>query len=310
MKRLGIIFAVCALMAVDLSAKDHHSLLPEGQERTTVPLSQWLPSILPSGSQDDAQTKTPIPTPAAGPPAQSSRKQQSSTTASQPAPKPEPKPQPQRTPEEKEADARWWEETGNPAVSAFSRCLTEHAADEARNGNQSSYPDLVTAAMRGRCSGEFGTMAQLILARHGEDGFAKIARELIATTFVPAVKQVVEHGPPEVTEPVDAAAAIEVEMRQSKETMFGCLVSEADRLAASSPAAAERVADMVIASCQGPAEAYFHTIEQLYPGTMAGEASEASVAILDASYRPAIVQRVEAARAKGMHAITARPDGR
>jgi hypothetical protein len=313
-KRFGIIFAACALIAADLSANEHRSTFPEERERPTTPLSQWLPS---ASSRDDVDKTSPSkPEPAAARSAQPSRNQPT-PTASQPTPKPAPKPQRPRTPEEKAADARWWEETGNPAVSAFSRCLAEHAADETRNGNQSSYPDLVTAAMRSRCSGEFGTMAQLILARHGENGFAKIARELIAKTFVPTVKQAVERGPSELIEPphdaatiVDDASAIEVEMRQSKEAMFGCLVSEADRLAASSPAVAERVADMVIASCQNSAEAYFRTIEQLYPGTMAAEASEASAAILEASYRPAIVQRIEAVRSNGVHAVTPHPDGR
>jgi hypothetical protein len=83
-------------------------------------------------------------------------------------------------------------------------------------------------------------------------------------------------------------------MRQSKEAMLGCLMQEADRIAAASAAEPEEVADRVIAACQDMAEAFFAKLEQLYPGATAGKAGFA--AILDASYRPSVVQRIASVR--------------
>jgi hypothetical protein len=310
-RRIAIILAVCTLMAAELGAEATNdrqsSAWPEEQESKSVPLAKWLPSVLKRGPTDDADsTSSPDPDPAAVEPAPPPPKQQRRKAASQPKPEPEPK----RTPEEEAAEALWWKETGDPAVAAFRRCLAEHVADETGRGNQSSYPDFVTAAMNGRCSRDFSAMARLILDRHGEDNFAKIARKLIATEFVPAVKQAAEGGAPEAIQPADGRpsqaigledgkSALEVEMRRSKEAMFGCFVGEANRLATSSVAAAERVADLVIASCQSSAEAYFGKLDQLYPRATGGEASQTATAILDASYRPAIVQRIDSVRADG-----------
>ena len=74
-------------------------------------------------------------------------------------------------------------------------------------------------------------------------------------------------------------------MRETKEAMFGCLVAEADRLAADRAAAAELVADRVLAACQTAAEAYFAKLERLYPGATGGRAGQGTASILDASYR-------------------------
>jgi hypothetical protein len=305
-RRIGIIFAVCALMAADLRAESswddrQRSAWPEERERPATPLSEWLPSIWPGSQGDAPSTNASEPEPAATPPAAPSSRQQRSRAATTPAPEPEP--EPQRTPEEEAAEAQWWEEIGNPAVAAFSRCLAVYVADETSLGSQASYPEFVTAAMHTQCSREFGAMAHVILEHHGEDNFAKIARRLIATEFVPTVKQVAEGGlpeedPPEAIEPDNDGPTLEAAMRQSKEAMFGCLMNEADRLAATSAASPERVADLVIASCQTSAEAYFSKLEQLYPGATRGSAGEKSAAILDASYRPAIVQRIDAMRAE------------
>jgi hypothetical protein len=296
MRSVAIILAACALMAADLRAEGNidrqRSAWPKEQEsRPTTPMSEWLPSL--SGSKQDADAATPSesePEPATADPAPPPRKQQPRKAA------PEPEPEPKLTRKEQEAEDRWWKEVGDPAVSAFSRCLAQHVVDETSSGRESSYPDFVTTAMNSRCSREFAAMAQLILDRHGEDNFARIARKLITTKFVPAVKQVVEVGPPELAQPEDDKPALEAEMRRSKEAMFGCLVDEADRLAASSAAAAERVADRVIAACQTTAEIYFGKLEQLYPGATGGKAAEKSAAILEASYRPAIIERIASMR--------------
>jgi hypothetical protein len=197
---------------------------------------------------------------------------------------------------EMEAEARWWKETCDAAVAAFSRCLQEHVIDEITRGRESSYPDFVTTAMNSRCSREFASMAQLILKRHGEDNFARIARKLIATEFVPAVKRVAQGGPADTLPPEDDRPRIEAEMRQSKEAMLGCLAGEADRLAASTAAAPEELADRVIAACQAMAEAYIGKLEQLWPGSTGVGAGEKPAAIVDASYRPAIIERIASMR--------------
>ena len=309
MRSIAIILAACALMAADLRAEANvdrqRSAWPKEQEsRPTTPMSKWLPSL--SGTTEDAGAATasePEAEPATADPAPPPRKQQPRKAD------PEPEPEPKLTRKEQEAEDRWWKQIGDPAVSAFSRCLAQHVVDEISSGKQSSYPDFVTTAMNSRCSREFAAMAQLILDRHGEDNFARIARKLITTKFVPAVKQVVEVGPPELAQPEDDKPALEAEMRRSKEAMFGCLVDEADRLAASSAAAAELVADRVIAACQTTAETYFGKLEQLYPGATGGKASEKSAAILEASYRPAIIERIASMRGTSLRGASVPGDG-
>jgi hypothetical protein len=290
----------CTLLAGDLRAESgvdrQRSAWPQEQEdRSKTPLSQWLPKVLGSG-EAEPQSETE---PAASEPAAPAPKQQPRRRAAEPEPDPEPK----LTAEEQAAENLWWQEVGDAAVSAFSRCLREHVIDEVTRGSQSSYPDFVTTAMNNRCSRQFGAMARVILDRHGEDNFARIARKLIATKFVPAVKQVVEGGPSEVIPPEDERPTLEVEMRQSKESMLDCLATEADRLAAGSAAPPEQVADRVIAACRTTAEVFFGKLERLYPAATGGKPSE-TAAILDASYRPAIIQRIATVRADGVPADT------
>jgi len=291
-RRIAIILAACALMAGDVHAEAgndrQRSAWPEEQDaRTRTPLWKWLKS----GTQEQAAPARPADSePVASDPAPESPKKKPSRRVAEPEPEPEPK----LTPEEQEAEDRWWKETGDSAVAAFSRCLAEHVVDETSSGRESSYPDFVTTAMNGRCSREFAAMAQLILDRHGEDNFARIARKLIATKFVPAVKQVVEGGAPEAIPPQDDKPALQAGMRQSKEAMLGCLMDEADRLAAASAAAPEQIADRVIAACKDMADVFFGKLEQLYPGATGGK--EGFAAILDASYRPAVVQRIAGVR--------------
>ena len=283
-------------MAGDLHAEPgvgrEHSAWPgEEEARPKRPLSEVLPRLLP-GRSNEAQPEEPAASePAAAEPAPAPRKQQSTTRA----PEPEPDPEPQLTRKELEAAGRWWNEIGDPAVAAFSRCLQEHVVDEVTSGSRSSYPDFVTSAMNSRCTGEFAAMARVILDRHGEDEFARIARKLIATRFVPAVKQVVEGGPSAIP-PEDDRPALMADMRRSKEAMLGCLEDESDRMAAASAAAPERVADRVIAACRTPAEAFFGKLEQLYPGAADGDVGKQPGAILEASYRPAIIQRISTVR--------------
>jgi hypothetical protein len=288
----AIILVACVLMGGDVRAEAgidrHRSAWPEEQEeRTKRPLAKWLPSVL--GGNNEAEATEPTDAEPAAEPAPEPRRQQPRRRAAEPQPEPEPT----LTRKQQEMVDRWWNEVGDAAVARFSRCLQEHAIDETTRGNQSSYPDLVTTAMNSRCSREFAAMAQLILDFHGEDNFARIARKLIATNFVPAVKQVVEGGPSQMLPPEDVRPTLEAEMRQAKEAMLGCLEVQADRLAASSAAPPEQVADRVVAACEATAETFLGKLEELWPGTMAGEKP---AAIIDASYRPAVIRRIASVR--------------
>jgi hypothetical protein len=295
-KRIAIILAACALMSGESSAEPavdrQRSAWPDEQEdRTKRPLAKWLPSVLPSvlgGRDAEPATEASDAAPAAEP-APQPRRQQTPRRAAEPQPEPEPT----LTRKQQETVDRWWSEVGDAAVARFSRCLQEHAIDETTRGNQSSYPDLVTTAMNSRCSREFAAMAQVILDFHGEDNFARIARKLIATTFVPAVRQVVEGGPSQMLPPADERPTLEAEMRQAKDAMLSCLEAQADRLAAASAAPPEDIADRVVAACEEPANVFFAKLEELWPGTMAGEKPAAVIA---ASYRPAVIQRIASLR--------------
>jgi hypothetical protein len=251
-KRIAIILAACALMGGEARAEAgidrQRSAWPEEQEdRTKRPLAKWLPSVL-GGSDEEPATEPSDAAPAAEP-APEPRRQQPRRRAAEPQPEPEPT----LTRKQQETVDRWWNEVGDAAVAKFSRCLQEHAIDETTRGNQSSYPDLVTTAMNSRCSREFAAMAQLILDFHGQDNFARIARKLIATKFVPAVRQVVEGGPSQMLPPADERPTLEAEMRQAKDAMLGCLETQADRLASATTAPPEEVADRVVAACEAPA---------------------------------------------------------
>jgi hypothetical protein len=291
-RRFAIILAACVLMGSESSAEPgldrHRSAWPEEQEdRKKVPLAKWLSSVL--GGKDEAEDAEASDAEPAAEPAPAPRRQQPRQRAAEPQPDPEPT----LTRKQQEAVGRWWNEVGDAAVARFSRCLQEHVIDETTRGNQSSYPDFVTTAMNSRCSRQFAAMAQLILDFHGEDNFPRIARTLIATKFVPAVRQVVEGGPSQMLPPDDVRPTLEAEMRQAKEAMLGCLETQADRLAASSAAPPEQVADRVVAACEAPANAFFGKLEELWPGTMAGEKP---AAIIDASYRPAVIRRIASLR--------------
>jgi hypothetical protein len=305
-KRIAIILAACALMAGDARAEAgdrQRSAWPDEQEdRTKRPLAKWLPSVL--GGTDEAQVPEPSEAEPAAEPAPEPRRQQPRRRAAEPQPEPEPT----LTRKQQETVDRWWNEVGDAAVAKFSRCLQEHAIDETTRGHQASYPDLVTTAMNSRCSREFAAMAQLILDFHGEDNFARIARKLIATKFVPAVKQVVEGGPSQMLPPEDERPTLEAEMRQAKEAMLGCLEREADRLAAALTAPPEQVADRVVAACQAPAHAFLGKLEALWPGTMAGENP---AAVIEASYRPAVIRRIASLRGESEPVATsAAPAGK
>ena len=298
MRRFAIILAACVLVSGETSAEPgidrHRSAWPDEQEdRTKRPLAKWLPSVLPSvlGGRDEEPATEPADAAPAAEPAPEPRRQQPRRRAAEPQPQPEP--EPTLTRKQQEVVDRWWNEVGDAAVARFSRCLQEHAIDETTRGNQSSYPDLVTTAMNSRCSREFAAMAQLILDFHGEDNFPRIARKLIATNFVPAVRQVVEGGPSQMLPPDDVRPTLEAEMRQAKDAMLGCMETQADRLASASAAPPEEVADRVVAACETMAETFFGKLEELWPGTMAGEKP---AAIIDASYRPAVIQRIASVR--------------
>jgi hypothetical protein len=292
-RRFAIILAACVLMGSESSAEPgldrHRSAWPEEQQedRKKVPLARWLSSVL--GGTDEAEDAEASDAEPAAEPAPAPRRQQPRQRAAEPQPDPEPT----LTRKQQEAVGRWWNEVGDAAVAKFSRCLQEHVIDETTRGNQSSYPDFVTTAMNNRCSGQFAAMAQVILDFHGEDNFPRIARKLIATKFVPAVRQVVEGGPSQMLPADDVRPTLEAEMRQAKEAMLGCLERQADRLAASSAAPPEQVADRVVAACEAPANAFFGKLEELWPGTMAGEKP---AAIIDASYRPAVIRRIASLR--------------
>jgi hypothetical protein len=293
-RRFGIILAACALMAADVHAEattdSRHSQWPEEKEtRTKVPLAKWLRS---TGEAQPEPQAEPEPVVIEEDPAPQKRARRKRAFEPEPAPEPEPK----LTPEQQEAEDRWWKEVGDVAVAAFSRCLGDHVLAETASGSQSSYPDFVTAAMNGRCSREFAAMAQVILQRHGQENFARIARKLIATKFVPMVKQVVEVGPPEVVQPEVVKPSPAIEMRQTKEAMLGCLVTQADRLSADRAAPADLVADRVIGACQSAAEDFLGKLEQLYPGSTGGKAGQGPAAILNASYRHAILERIATIR--------------
>jgi hypothetical protein len=303
-RHIAINLAACAALfaaavaAGDLSAEavndPKQAAWPDEQEsREKIPLGKWLPTVIPAlKTQAQPETAAPESEPVAAEPAAPPPKKRRARRAPEPPPEPEPK----LTPEEQEAEDLWWKETGDPAVAAFSRCLSEHVIDETSRGSQASYPEFVTSAMNGRCSREFAIMAQLVLDRHGEDNFARIARKLIATRFVPAVKRVVEGGPVEDLPPEDQKPVLQAELRQSKEAMLACMTAEADRQAASSDAPVENIADGVIAACRTTADDFFAKLEKLNPGTFGSAASEVSAAILDTSYRPAIVQRIATVR--------------
>ncbi len=84
------------------------------------------------------------------------------------------------------AEARWWEKTGNPAVFAFRDCLNGDVTSALVVLQDLSEHDRIIRAMDGNCSDEFDHMAKTLSARFGEKGFRRLSLELIQTTFLPA----------------------------------------------------------------------------------------------------------------------------
>lgn len=202
-------------------------------------------------------------------------------------------PAPKRSSEE----ARWWEETGNPAVFAFSGCVADHAEATTREGTELPHAEYVTTAMAGPCKEPFDRMAGLILERHGEQGFAKVSRELIESTFIPSVRNAIETAHADMRSQEKRKAALGVEVQQAKDAMFACFVRETDRLAAISDASDRSVGESVIATCSGEANRFFVKLDELYPDASGGAQATQQTAI-SSSYLPAILTRVASVRAQ------------
>lgn len=307
MRRVGTVLAVLALTAADVYAEpavekqwqDPTRSARENQwqgsdagsddwrQRPVRTLFKYLHQTV-TGTDEEAVGDEPqaTPEPAAAPKQTQRRRARVAKAA----------PEPRRAKRSRDEE-QWWETVGNPAVFAFSNCVAGHAEAETRRDSRASYPEMVTQAMNGPCKSEFDAMAHLMLARHGEDGFRKIAKELIGTTFLPAVREAVQRVQAGAEQTEADKARLENEMRAAKEAMLGCFVGEADRLAAISGVAADRLADAVIASCRPKADLFFTKLDELYPDA-AGPADKAS-AIIASSYRPAIVTRINSLRAAG-----------
>jgi hypothetical protein len=203
--------------------------------------------------------------------------------------------EPPPKPASENPEAQWWEKDGNPAVFAFSECVASYAAQAVKAGSQASHPEFVTEAMAGPCKAPFDEMAGLLLKHHGEKGFAKVSRELIDTTFIPAVRKAVDGVAVELTAEETRRAELAKELQQAKDTMFECFVRETDRLAAS-PTEADAAGEAVISMCSGDADRFFGKLEELYPDTSAGARANKQTALSE-SYLPAILTRITAIRA-------------
>ena len=101
---------------------------------------------------------------------------------------------------------------------------------------------------------------------------------------------------PEPEQKQNRKVSLERELKQAKEAMLGCFAAESDRLASTSNFAAERLVEPVIESCRGRADVFFAKLHALYPDAAAGLAGKTD-AVLDGSYRPAIVSRINSKRA-------------
>ncbi|MGE0211611.1 MAG: hypothetical protein AB7S41_07945 [Parvibaculaceae bacterium] len=194
------------------------------------------------------------------------------------------------------SEARWWEETGNPAVFVFSGCVADYAAASVRTHVDLPHAEYLTRAMTGPCKGEFDTMAGLILKRHGEEGFATVSKELIDTTFIPAVRDAVAKATAGLQVEEKNRATLGAELQVAKSAMFACFVRETDRLAATSPDVPQAVAETVIATCQPEATHFFAKLDELYPDVSADD-RQTQESALTQSYLPAILSRVASVRA-------------
>lgn len=194
------------------------------------------------------------------------------------------------------AEARWWEETGNPAVFAFSGCVADYAAASVRSHVELPHAEYVTQAMGGPCKAQFDAMAGLILKRHGEKGFATVSRELIDTTFIPSVREAIARASADVRTDEQRKAVLGAELQQAKNDMFACFVREADQRASTSGQAPQVIAEAVIDTCGPKAERFFAKLDELYPDASADEHRTQQSALRE-NYLPAILNRVASVRA-------------
>lgn len=319
MKRLGVLVAVGVLMTSPVQGESLSAdPTGEGRKKEKETGGPTIMQKLQGAQQPAAAAPPPAPQPQPQPEASEAKPAKAAQTKFKRRKKKTARRKPSPEPSQKkvaDAEAQWWEKTGNPVVFTFSECVGKYATSETRTGSKSSYPEFVTAAMNGPCKGQFDTMAQVLLERHGETGFRKIAKELITTTFIPAVKLAAEQAQAELDEKQaeveeaqliegQAAAqqdqqtklAMEAELRQAKEAMLDCFAGESDRLASTSSLAAERLVGPVIDSCRGKSDAFFMKLHALYPDAAAGLSGKTD-AVLDGSYRPAIVTRINSMRA-------------
>ena len=194
------------------------------------------------------------------------------------------------------AEARWWEQTGNPAVFAFSGCVADYAAASVRSHLDLPHAEYVTHAMAGPCKAQFDAMAGLILQRHGEKGFATVSRELIDTTFIPSVREAIARASADIHTEEQRKAVLGAELQQAKSDMFACFVREAGQRASASGQAPQVIAEAVIETCGPKAERFFAKLDELYPDASADEHKTQQSALRE-NYLPAILNRVASVRA-------------
>ena len=80
--------------------------------------------------------------------------------------------------------------TGNPAVTGFRLCLHHNALRYRELAGSAPAQVQIVRAMDGPCRGEFDDMALAIADRFGPEGFERLSKELIQTTFLPRVEAV------------------------------------------------------------------------------------------------------------------------
>ncbi len=329
MRRIGILLAAGLLAAAyvsDPAASQAQQSETESASQTSVAQGSWWRTFLPGKGKGQAQARPtqsdqPVVTqnitsenakaePAAAsatesavksttPPKRVAKKQRRKSTARRSKRRSSESRTASRSSSSKSAtkqssaDARWWEETGNPTVFAFAGCVADYAAHSVRNGTEVPHAEYVTKAMAGPCKEPFDKMAGIILEKHGEKGFAKVSKELIESTFIPAVRSAVDKASAELRSQEKRKVALGAEVQNAKDAMFACFVRETDRLAAASTAEARTVGEAVIAACTKEADLFFVKLDELYPDVSDGTQQAA----LSHSYLPAILTRVASVRA-------------
>jgi len=310
-KRLGILIVVALFgAAIPVLAAEGQRGAAEASQKYD-PAQGWWRSFLPG------ETKPKVRAPAAGERAdqdataepaaskskaatkkrrtQSTRRSKAKSTKAAKAAEPAP------SHKQSSEEARWWNETGNPAVFAFAGCVAEYTSAATREGKEAPHAEFVTEAMVGPCKEPFDRMAGLILKRHGEKGFARVSKELIETTFIPSVRAAVKKTTAEVRQDEKRKTALGAEVQKAKDSMFACFLRETDRLAAESTAEARAVGEAVIAACKVEADQFFVKLDELYPDVSAGAFSTRQTA-LSHNYLPAIENRIVAVRAASVQA--------